>query len=422
MNSVAIFFNAITPFKSDLSVLKCSETRSILFINSTIYAQLNEEQKIFFEKIHVIDPISFETTLPLVEHYLNEISRNQLRLVTNDEACILVVGKLIDYLGLNGEGEQVLIKFIDKIVMKNTLDAQGIRTPYHQVFNREEYITDKVRYITELEKKFNYPFAVKPIALYGSASFKKIHNRNDWFAYVEQIAHSEISFQIEEFIEGTLFHCDAIVENKEIRFVSISEYLWPMALFKEGYPTGSIVLPEHDSRWNQLNVVHQQIIASLQPPDGVTHCELFLTQNNEVVFLEIAARPSGALVVTMIERMTGVNLELAHFMLRLQRPLTIQTQPITEFAFFCYVPKKNGIVLSLELPKLNSELSIEWNVKPGELIQMQPSGEYDILVKPSNIAATMILSNSRFDPLYHDFLSLKNAPLVKIQSEPYSSS
>ncbi|KTD47721.1 ATP-grasp domain-containing protein [Legionella quateirensis] len=422
MNSVALFFNAITPFKSDLSLLRCSDTRTVLLINSTIYSQLKEEHKVFFEKIYVIDPITFETTLPIVVHYLKEVSRDQIKLVTNDEACILVVGKLIDYLGLKGEGEKVLIKFIDKIVMKNTLDAQGIRTPYHQKFNRDEYLTDKVHYITELEKKFNYPFVVKPIALYGSASFKKIHNRTEWFAYVEQIVHSDISFQIEEFIEGTLFHCDAIVQNKEIRFVSISEYLWPMALFKEGYPTGSIVLPEHDSRWNQLNVVHQQIIALLQPPEGVTHCELFLTQNNEVVFLEIAARPSGALVVSMIERMTGVNIELAHFMLRLQRPITIQTQRITEFSFFCYVPKKNGLVLSLELPKLNSELSIEWNVKPGDLIQMQPSGEYDILVKPSNIAATIILSNSCFDHLYQDFLTLKKAHLVHIQPENYSSS
>ncbi|CDZ78381.1 D-alanyl-alanine synthetase A [Legionella massiliensis] len=412
MNSVAIFFNAITPFKSDLNLLKRSDTQNILFINSTIYSQLDEKQKDFFEKIHVIDPLTFDTALPLAEYYLKNRSRDQLRLVTNDEACTLVVGKLIDYLGLDGEGEKVLIKFVDKIVMKKLLDAQGIRTPYHQSFNKNEYNRNKVLYTTELEKKFNYPFAVKPIALYGSASFKKIHNRQDWFAYAEQIADSEIPFQIEEFIEGTLFHCDAIVQNKEIRFISISEYLWPMALFKEGYPIGSIVLPEYDSRWNQLNAVHQEIIAALEPPDGATHCELFLTKHNEVVFLEIAARPSGALVVSMIERITGVNIELAHFELRLQRPISFQSKLITDFSFFCYVPKKNGTVLSMDLPKFNSSLSIEWNIKPGDLIQLEPRGEYDILVKPSHIAATIILSNPSFDELYEDFLSLKKAQLI----------
>ncbi|WP_454783364.1 ATP-grasp domain-containing protein [Legionella sp. WA2022007384] len=415
MSSIVIFFNAITNFKSDLSPLKSTDERTILLINPTIYEQLKENQKCFFETIHIINPITFDTTLPIVTHYLKETNRDNLRLVTNDESCTLIVGKLIDHLGLKGEGERNLVKFVDKVVMKNILHAQGIRTPHYQEFNKESYFQNKVLYRKEVEKKFNYPFAVKPIALYGSASFKKIHNRTEWITYAEQIAHSEISFQIEEFIEGTLFHCDAIIQNKKIRFIAISEYLWPMALFKEGYPMGSIVLPETDPRWDKLNSVHEQIIASLQPPDGATHCELFLTKNDEIIFLEIAARPSGALVVSMIEEITGVNIELAHFNLRLQKRIHIQLKPPINFSFFCYIPKKNGTVISLEVPNFNSKLSIEWNVTPGDVIQPRATKEDDIPIKPINIAATLILSNANFDSLYQDFLTLKTAQLITTQ-------
>ncbi|MDR3501181.1 MAG: ATP-grasp domain-containing protein [Legionella sp.] len=422
MSSIVIFFNAITNFKSDLSPLKSTVECPILFVNTAIYEQLNENQKYFFEKIHIIDPLNFDTTLPLVTHYLEEISQDNLWLVTNDESCMLTVGKLIDHLGLPGDGEKTLVKFIDKVVMKNIVHAWGVRTPHYQVFNKEFYFKNKVLYGDELEKKFQYPFVVKPIALYGSASFKKIHNRTEWVSYAEQMAQSEIPFQIEEFIEGTLFHCDAIIQNKEVQFTSISEYLWPMALFMEGYPAGSIVLPKFDPRWDKLNAVHEQIIAALQPPDGATHCELFLTNNNEVIFLEIAARPSGALVVALIERITGVNIELAHFNLRLQHPINIQPKPITNFSFFCYIPKKDGVVLSMEVPKLNSELNIEWNVKPGEVIQLPVTEEHDIPIKAINIAATLILSNANFDVLYQDFLTLKTAPLLTMQTSNYSGS
>jgi hypothetical protein len=232
MKSVIIFFNAITIFKSDISPLKNPEARTILLINSNTYGQLKESYRNFFEEIHVIDPMTFETTLPFVMQYLEEVKREKLRLVTNDECCIPIVGRLIDHLDLIGDGEKTLIKFIDKIVMKNTLDAQGIRTPYHWLFNKEDYFKNKTQYTDDLEKKFKYPFVLKPISLYGGAGFKKVHHRLEWLIYAEQIADSQYQFQIEEFIEGDLFHCDALIQNKQIIFSAISEYIWPMEFLK----------------------------------------------------------------------------------------------------------------------------------------------------------------------------------------------
>lgn len=413
MKSVVIFFNAITNFKSSLTALEHPDARPILFVNSTIFGQLTAEQRHFFAQIHIIEPLTFDTAVPFIKQYLQEVKKEELLLVTNDEYCIPIVGQLIDYFGLPGYGEPTFLRFIDKIIMKEALNAHGIRTPHHLLFDKEQQLHAGQSYIQDIEKKFTYPFVLKPVSLYGATSFKKIHNRTEWFTYAAQAADSNIIFQIEEFIAGTLFHCDAIVHHGKIIFNSISEYIWPVAFVQKGYPTGSIWLPSFVPPWNQLNEFHQRVISALQPPDGATHCELFLTKDNEVVFLEIAARPSGALVVSMVEKITGVNLELAHFKLRLQRPFTIQEKPLTLFSLFCYIPQKSGTVLSTELPALKSDLEVTWNIKPGDIIRPGSMEENDILLKAENIAATLILNNTDFEVLYTDFLTLKAATFIK---------
>jgi hypothetical protein len=120
----------------------------------------------------------------------------------------------------------------------------------------------------------------------------------------------------------------------------------------------------------------------------------------------------------MIEKITGVNLEWAHFKLRLQRPVTIQaTSPIL-FSLFCYVPKINGKVTSIQIPTLHSECHVEWHIKSGDVIPLMD--EDDILFRPENIAATIILNNTNFSNLYADFLILKNARFITIENQTSS--
>jgi hypothetical protein len=202
------------------------------------------------------------------------------------------------------------------------------------------------------------------------------------------------------------------VRDSKILFISIAEYLWPIALFKQGFPTGSIWLPPYDPRWKMLADFHHRVVSTLQPPDGATHCELFLTEENEIVFLEIAARPSGALVIPLIEEITGVNLEYAHFALRLRRPVTIQPKPATVFSLFCYIPKKSGKITCLQLPPLKSEVHVDWHVKINEVIPAAKEGEEDILLKPSHLAATITANNTNFPELYADFCMLRTADYI----------
>lgn len=416
IKSIAIFFNAITNFKSDLRPLEQADTRNILFINSNILAQLTENQKEFFEKIHLVDPLTLDACLPLITQYLQEVKKENLRLITNDESCTPMVSKLIDHFDLPGYGYARISKFIDKLEMKAILDAQGIRTPRNHIFDRERYLRDPLDYIQDIEKDFKYPFVIKPVSLYGAADFQKIFERIEFIDHAEQAASSQFIFEIEEFIPGTLFHYDAIVRDSQIIFHSICEYMWPIALFQKGYPTGSIWLPHKDPRWKKLSDFHQQVITALQAPDGATHCELFLTPEGEVVFLEIAARPSGALVVPTIEKITGVNIEIAHFNLRLGRPVSITQHPATVFSLFCYIPKKNGKIIRLKLPALKSETTVEWHVKPGDETKPLAVTEDDIMLKPSNIAGIIVLNNADFASLYEDFITLKTAEFIETEA------
>ncbi len=205
------------------------------------------------------------------------------------EPYMTLAANIRAHLGLPGMTLQQTIPFRDKEVMKQKLDAAGIRTPRHASTSTESGVRQAVREI-------GYPVCIKPIAGAGSADTHRVDDDAGLEMVLAAIRHvPEVS--VEEFIEGEEYTFDTICIDGEIRFFNLSLYR-PRPLIQrqeEWISPQTIVL--RDVEAPELlagREMGQAVIRALGFQTGFTHMEWFRKQDGEVVFGEIAARPPGA--------------------------------------------------------------------------------------------------------------------------------
>ena len=208
------------------------------------------------------------------------------------EPYMILAARLRESLGLPGMTVQQTLPFRDKELMKRTLDAAGIRTPWHAS-------ATTVAGVWEATEKVGYPLIVKPIAGAGSADTYRVDSVAELSDVLPLLRHvPEVS--VEEFVEAEEFTYDTVCAGGRILFEHV---LW--------YRPRPLQMAQHE--WvspvaisvRDLGVPHlqggrrmgQQVIEALGFETGFTHMEWYLKPDGEVVFGEIGARPPGVRVV-----------------------------------------------------------------------------------------------------------------------------
>ena len=253
---------------------------------------------------------------------------------------------------------------------------------------------------------------VKPIELYGAASAKKLNDYSELVKAAESMLTMKLEYEIDEYISGILYHCNCLIVEGEIQFQEFEEYTVPCSWFGDGYILGCISLRKEDPRWQRLDRMNREVIACLNTPNGMTHCEIFITDQDELIFLEIACRPSGGMVPDIIERMTGMQIDLEHIKARLDLPVQLPNKKIDEYYMWAYIPRKAGRVKQLLEPDLKSEYEITWDIKVGDEIFSEEDEEAAIVFQSSHRAGSIVVRNRDYDQLYQDFLKLRTMELV----------
>ncbi|HEX5993865.1 MAG TPA: hypothetical protein VFY84_01850 [Jiangellales bacterium] len=211
------------------------------------------------------------------------------------EPYMILAARLREAFGLPGMTVQQTLPFRDKEHMKRTLDAAGIRTPWHAS-------ATTVAGVWEAAEKIGYPLIVKPIAGAGSADTYRVDSAAALAEVLPLLRHvPEIS--VEEFVEAEEFTYDTVCAGGRILF---EHMLWyrprPLQMRMHEW-VSPVAISMRD-----LDVPHlqggrrmgEQVLAALGFDTGFTHMEWYLKPDGEVVFGEIAARPPGARVVDLI--------------------------------------------------------------------------------------------------------------------------
>ncbi|WP_299003188.1 ATP-grasp domain-containing protein [uncultured Shewanella sp.] len=225
------------------------------------------------------------------------------RLIAFSENLLSPAASLREQFSISGPNVAQTLLARDKVKMKERLIESGLRAPRYCALSETLSNEDYQHFANEV----GFPLILKPVDGASSIDVLKIDN-------LEQLQEALIvnrtgKWELEEFIAGNIYHVDGLVDDQgKVIFCVASQYINTCLDFSFTSPLGAIML-EFSSPLNQ-RIAHfsADCLSALSFKNCAFHLELFLTFDNELVFLEVGARVAGADVPYMIEHNTGVNL------------------------------------------------------------------------------------------------------------------
>jgi formate-dependent phosphoribosylglycinamide formyltransferase (GAR transformylase) len=211
------------------------------------------------------------------------------------EPYMILAGRMREMLNLPGMTVAETIPFRDKEIMKQVLDAAGIRTPHH------------ARATTVVEcraaaERIGFPLIVKPIAGAGSADTYRIDSQEELESVLPALRHVP-QVSVEEFVEGDDMTFDTICIDGQVQHHNICRYDPRALIAKENEWISPQTFALRDVEAEELRSGREMGFAVLQAlgfRTGYTHMEWYRKPDGEAVFGEIAARPPGVRTVDLI--------------------------------------------------------------------------------------------------------------------------
>lgn len=210
-----------------------------------------------------------------------------------------------------------------------------------------------------------------------------------------------IEFEIDEFIDGVLYHCDSYIKNKKILFTQVCECSRPCYDFLQGKNKGTIVLKNNHSLSLKLKNYTEQILKYIGlPKGGITHSEVFIEKlTGKFYFLEVAHRSPGVLIPEMYKKYLNVGTIEPHILLQIDEDYlpAIKYGPFSAWMAF---PTKQGYVSQFFEPEIKSEYLIYRHVKKDDYLYSPKMGR--------DYALTILLWNKDYEQLKKDFKYLND--------------
>ena len=225
------------------------------------------------------------------------------RIVALDEFDMENVSALREHLRIPGMGLTTVRYFRDKLAMRARAQEAGILVPeFAHVLNY-----DRLR---AFMSHVSPPWLLKPRSQASGIGMKKIHAMSELWPWLDQLGDQQSFYLLEQFIPGTVFHVDSIVNEREVVFAEVHGYgAPPLDVSHHGGVFTTRTLPRDSADANALLEINSDLVRALGLLRGVTHAEFLKSHaDGKFYFIEIAARVGGAYIAEVIEAATGVNL------------------------------------------------------------------------------------------------------------------
>jgi hypothetical protein len=408
---IYIFLYNVIQIKSDFVKLKqaIGDGKFILIASDYCINALSPENHACFDAVYNEVPrnfhhIDYDVVEKIVDLYVKEYGSENIKLMTNEDSTHLVCAELREKYNIPGNNKDTLLPFVNKVVSKTRLD-NVVKQPKFMQFDKEDYKANKVRYLNVLIEFLGFPMFAKPIDLVSSVETHFIGDLESLQQMAERIMLHPYDFEIDEYIDGDLFHCDAMIINGEVKFFMVGKCSFALARFFEGKPVGSIPI-NNEIKFNELEQFCKKVFNKLCCPDGAYHMEAFLEyKTDEFIFLEISARTGGALITRVYEKLFDLNIEETNYLIQLGLIDNVRVNKKDVYAGFLNFPTIKGYVDKIEAPELNITNEFIRFVEKGNFLK-QAENLLDI-------SCSVIFWDKSYQKVESTFEYLKNfAPLV----------
>jgi biotin carboxylase len=240
-----------------------------------------------------------------VLHAVSYLARSEAidRIVPLDEFDLEMASTLREHLRVPGMGETTVRYFRDKLAMRMQTREKGILVPdFVAILNR-----DRIR---EFLDRVPPPWILKPRLSASAIGIKKVREPSEVWRLIEELGDKRSYHLLEQFIDGDVFHVDAVAWQRDVVFAEAHAYMRPpFEVYHGGGLFCTRTLDRDTAEVRALHDVNRAVVQALGMVRGVLHTEFIRGRaDGRFYFLETAARVGGANIAETIEAATGVNL------------------------------------------------------------------------------------------------------------------
>ncbi|MCC6621495.1 MAG: ATP-grasp domain-containing protein [Deltaproteobacteria bacterium] len=225
------------------------------------------------------------------------------KVLANWEPVVMLAARMRERWGVPGMSPDAVLGFRDKRVMKERVEAAGLRTPR----------SARVKTAAEARaaaERIGFPLVIKPIAGAGSADTYRVEDAAEYERTLTKLLAVPEAI-VEEYVEGDEFTYDTICIGGAPVYENVIQYFpKPIeARSLEWVSPAQISVADLTQPHLQGGLaLGRQVLGALGMGDGFTHMEWYLTPKGEAVFGEIACRAGGARLVDMMNWTSDVDL------------------------------------------------------------------------------------------------------------------
>jgi biotin carboxylase len=240
-----------------------------------------------------------------VIHAVSYLARAEAidRIAPLDEFDLEMASTLREHLRVPGMGETTVRYFRDKLAMRMQAREKGILVPdFVAILNRER--------IREFLDRVPPPWILKPRLSASAIGIKKVREPREVWRLIDELGDKQSYHLLEQFIDGDVFHVDAIAWQRDVVFAEAHAYMRPpFEVYHGGGLFCTRTLDRDTTEVRALLDVNRAVVQALGMVRGVLHTEFIRGRaDGRFYFLETAARVGGANIAETIEAATGVNL------------------------------------------------------------------------------------------------------------------
>ncbi len=202
-------------------------------------------------------------------------------------------------LAIHGMTVDAATNFRDKARMKTLLRGAGIPCARHRL---AASVDDAVAFA----EMSGFPIVIKPPAGAGAVSTYRVDHMD---ALRQALVMSPPSLErpvlLEEFIVGEEHSFEALTLNGEQHWYSLTHYYpTPLTVVENPWIQWAIVLPREldGPQYADVTTVSRRALATLGMQTGLSHMEWFRRRDGSLAVSEIAARPPGAQITTLMSQ------------------------------------------------------------------------------------------------------------------------
>lgn len=340
--------------------------------------------------IREVDFHDFNKVTRLIEGYCER----PYKILAVEEYCILMAAKCRSYFKIGGRQENQVLTFRDKLKMMKSLVESNVLLP--------DFLEYKSKQDLEKMLDIHSKIILKPRFGMG-AKDTYIIEKNEQILEVLDNMRKDKGYIVEEFIEGEVYHCDAVIDAGEILFVNVMKYLDYQYNFSIDQYSRAISVIDKEKQ-KRLQEVTQKIIRYYDLNNVVIHLEI-IERDEQFYFCEMALRAGGSPISECLDALFGLNLIECDILLQLNKKLG-RPFPKQKYGGWVEVFPKNGVIKSITgIEKINR---YEWvsyaeiKCKVGEHL-FKPKHCSDTIASFAVVGINELDILTKIDILTHEF-------------------